>query len=374
MKKVLIVTNILQFGGSDLAAIRFQQALDKNKFECTYCVRNDEKIGPMEPYVAKTGVRIIHQPKSTLGYIDSYKYFLNLFEKEHFDIVHCHLPFFAGFVLKAAYEKGVKKRIVHSHFSQPMTYSDSRLKEIIVSLYRNVMRAMIYKYATDIIGCSEAAGIFLCGRKAFSKKGIVLRNGIDTSQYEYRTDYRTEIRNELELDDKIVLGHIGQFNIVKNQSFLLDIYNKYHERHNNSVLLLIGEDDSYGGNKSEIIEKCERLGLSDKVVFTGNRDDIPKVLSALDCLVFPSLHEALPLTLIESQVAKLPCLVSDRVSSAVKMNENLIFESIDNPTEKWCEKIDILLSQNRALIDNSNAVKTYDMSYVIKELEAIYTN
>ena len=60
-KKVLIINDPLQYGGSDLVAVRLQQHLDPDKFECVYCLRHDE-IGPMESQVAQSGVRILHQP------------------------------------------------------------------------------------------------------------------------------------------------------------------------------------------------------------------------------------------------------------------------------------------------------------------------
>ena len=59
-KKVLIINDPLQYGGSDLVAVRLQQHLDPDKFECVYCLRHDE-IGPMESQVAQSGVRILHK-------------------------------------------------------------------------------------------------------------------------------------------------------------------------------------------------------------------------------------------------------------------------------------------------------------------------
>ena len=89
-KKVLIVNNPMKYGGLDLAAVRLQQNLDKEKYECSYCLRYSSEIGPMESKVADTGVRIIHQPDNRCSRKESYKFYCELFEKEHFDIVHCH--------------------------------------------------------------------------------------------------------------------------------------------------------------------------------------------------------------------------------------------------------------------------------------------
>ena len=107
-KKVLIVTQRFEYGGLDFVAIRLQQALDKEKFECTYCVRNEKQDNRIEESLTSAGIKVIHQPKNESGYIKSYFYYRKLFKKEHFDIVHCHLPFYSGIVMAAAKKSGIK--------------------------------------------------------------------------------------------------------------------------------------------------------------------------------------------------------------------------------------------------------------------------
>lgn len=114
-KKVLIVNDPLQYGGSDIVAVRLQQGLNTEEFDCTYCLRYEEP-GPMEPEIAATGVRILHQPDDQLSYRRSYRYYKALFAKEQFNIVHCHLPFYSGIVLAAAKRAGIPKRVAHAHF------------------------------------------------------------------------------------------------------------------------------------------------------------------------------------------------------------------------------------------------------------------
>ena len=59
--------------------------------------------------------------------------------------------------------------------------------------------------------------------------------------------------------------------------------------------------------------KAAALGIGDRVIFTGIRGDVPDLMQAMDCFVFPSLYEGIPVTLIEAQAAGLPCVVSDGV-------------------------------------------------------------
>ena len=368
-KKVLIVNDELQYGGSDFVAVRLQQNLNPEQFECVYCVRHDHK-GPYEAKLEKTGVRIIHQPDSELGYIKSYLFFKRLFKEEHFDIVHSHLLFYSALVLMAAKNSGIKKRVAHSHFSQSLILTDSKIKHVIEKIYHIVMRELIIVFSTDIIGCSEQAGIFLAGRRGFNKKGIVLNNGIDTAEYQFNRKKRNSKRLELDVEDKTVIGHIGQMYYVKNHSFLIDVFYDYQKQNSNSVLFLISD----GPDRRKLENKVEALGIQDKVKFLGFRNDIPELLMSMDCFVFPSIHEGFPLTLVEAQAAKLPCVVSSEITDTVKMSDAISFLPIEEEnTNLWCNEIDHLLMIDRESVSNSEVIKNYDIKNITKILERIYT-
>ncbi len=367
-KKVLIVTDPLKHGGSDMVAIRLQQTLDKDKFECTYCARHDEEIGPLESYVIENGARVIHQPSNKLSYYKSYGFYKELFEKEHFDIVHSHLLFFSGIVLMAAYKSGIKKRVAHSHFSHPLTEGRSRLKRFFAMIYRAVMRIILNRYATDLIACSEETGNFLYGKYAFKKRGVILNNGIDTTKYNFDLSVRKDVKQEFNIQNKTVLGHIGKMYYIKNQEFVIDIFYDFQKKVQDSVLLMIGD----GYDRGKLENKVSKLGIEDKVIFAGLRNDVERLLMAMDCFVFPSLHEGFPLTLIEAQASKLPCVVSDTVTKSAKLNSNLEYLPLSADTEIWSEKISQLIRQNRNEIDNTNVIESFDIEKITKRLEKIY--
>ncbi|MCH5315039.1 MAG: glycosyltransferase [Eubacterium sp.] len=366
-KKVLIVCDAIQYGGTDLAAIRLQQNLNQDEFECIYCVRGSRK-GPLEPTVEQTGVRIIHQPDDKLNYIKSYKYYSDLFKNEHFDIVHCHLPFYSGIVMAAAWKAKIKKRISHSHFSQPLVFSNSKLNLFFANTYRAIMRKVMACFSTDVIGCSRESGIYLVGKKAFNKKGTVLNNGIDTSVYAYDTAIRNEKRKELGVENKTAIGHVGHMYYVKNHSYLIDVFFEFQKDNPDSVLLLVSD----GWDREKLEAKVKKLGIDDKVKFLGFRDDIPELMLAMDCFVFPSIHEGFPLTLIEAQAAKLPCIVSDTVTPDVKLSDALSFLSIKENPALWCDEITKMLSLDRAEINNDKVLEEFSIKNVCKKLEKIY--
>lgn len=369
-KKVLIVNDPLQYGGSDLVAVRLQQSLNPDKFECTYCVRCDEK-GPMEDEIAATGVRIIHQPNDKLSYLKSYKYYLDLFEREHFDIVHSHLLFYSAIVLLAAKRRGIKKRVAHSHFSQPLILTKSRLKIFASRLYHRAMRFVFRLAATDMLACSQKAGEFLYGKRTFNKRGKVLNNGIETEKFAYSGAARQRVRDKYGIaGDTVLIGHIGRMYYIKNQKYILDIFAEYKKTHPNSKLMLVGEGEEF----DEVKAKCHSLGLDSSVIFTGNISGIAEIYSALDCLVFPSVHEGFPLVLVEAQASKLGCLVSDTITKSTRLSDNIEFLSINEPPGVWAEKIDQTVNRPREQTDNSQLIKKYDIKNIALELENIYQN
>ena len=367
--KLLILTDKLNIGGYDIVAHNLQKNLDPQKFECFYLVRGTE-VGPLEQSVIDSGAFVYHQPNDTLSYLKSYNYLLNFFKNHDFDIVHSHLTFYSGIVMKAAYKAGIKKRVSHSHFTDPCIENRSKIKKVIAYCYQQIMRIWLNKYSTDIIGCGQEAGEYLFGKKAFRKNGILLNNGIYTDAISFNCEDRINIRNEFGLNDAYVLGHVGRLNYIKNHQFLIDVFYEFQKEHPNSVLLIVGD----GEQKTAIVEKAKELQISEKVIITGVRNDVPALLSAMDCFVFPSLKEGFPLTLVEAQGTKLACLISDTVTDSAKINANVDYLSLNKPASEWAKRVFELISIDRKSVDNTNLITKFDIKTCAQELEQIYLN
>ena len=74
-----------------------------------------------------------------------------------------------------------------------------------------------------------------------------------------------------------------------------------------ATLLVVGE----GSRRDALEELAADLGIADRVVFTGRRDDVPAVTAALDIAVLPSYREALGLTVLEAMALSRPVVASD---------------------------------------------------------------
>jgi glycosyltransferase involved in cell wall biosynthesis len=153
----------------------------------------------------------------------------------------------------------------------------------------------------------------------------VLNNAIDAERFRFSLAARDETRERLGLaPDAFVFLHIGAFNAQKNQAFLLEAFSALLKRMPQARLLLVGD----GERRPSCEARAEMLGLRNQVSFLGLRDDIPALLSAADAFVLPSLHEGLPLTLVEAQCAGLPCIVSDKVTPESALTSLVVFAPI----------------------------------------------
>ena len=113
------------------------------------------------------------------------------------------------------------------------------------------------------------------------------KNLLRAKHKKIRTACSEEIRNSLDINHSdFVVGHVGRFNPQKNHGFIIDVFNEIYKKNNKAKLILVGT----GNGQLEIINKVNNLGLTDNVLFLGNRSDVNRVLQAMDVFLFPSLY------------------------------------------------------------------------------------
>ena len=194
---------------------------------------------------------------------------------------------------------------------------------------------------------------------------VLIRNGVDFSKFETVGESKSDIRKEIGIPiNAFVIGHIGRFSYAKNHSLLLDIFCEVLKRNTLATLLLVGT----GELKEVILKKAELLGISDRVYMLEHRTDVNRILKAMDVFVFPSLYEGFPVSLVEAQVARLKCVVSNSVTQECYLTEKTIPVDINAPAYEWAEIIcdDSVRNLEYGQIEN------YDLRNEIKKLEELY--
>ena len=99
-------------------------------------------------------------------------------------------------------------------------------------------------------------------------------------------------------------------------------------------LLFIGD----GELRDSIMNYANEISVTDSVIFTLSRKDIPRLLSAADVFLLPSLTEGFPVTVVEAQAADVPSVVSkEAVVQEADLTDTLAFVSLQKSASEWAE-------------------------------------
>lgn len=349
-------------GGVESVVMNYYRNIDRNKVQFDFICDDDSKYIPKKE-IEKLGGKVILIPP----YQKPFKYHKELkrvLKEGKYKIVHSHINTLSVFSLWAAKAAGVPVRIAHSH-------STTNKKEWKKNFMKQILRPFCKVFATDYFCCSEKAGRWQFGNRAYNQgKVYLLNNAIDVNKFKYNEKIRKEKRKELNIKDKdLVIGHIGRFVKQKNHEFLIDIFNEVHKQNKNTILLLAGE----GPLKEEIENKVKDLGLEKNVKFLGQRNDANELYQAMDVFLLPSLYEGLPVVGVEAQAAGLLCFFSTDMTKETKVLETTQFISLTNTPQYWSKEIlKQLNSYTRADTEKEITQNNFNIKVEAEKLEKYY--
>lgn len=326
--RVLQVFARMDRGGAETMVMNLYRNIDRSKVQFDFVVHTEEKCA-FDDEIKELGGNLFSVPryvgKNHFNYKNSWENFFK--ENPNYRVIHGHVRSTASIYLSVAKKYGLKT-IAHSH----STSSGKGLSAIV----KNTLQFPIRHISDYLFACSQSAGEWLYGKDVYQKENFfILNNSIDIEKFVFNEAIRKKIRKKLKVENKFVIGHIGRFTLLKNHSFLVDVFKNIYERNRNVVLLLVGDGDQL----VTIQDKVNDLGLSESVIFTGVRSDIPELLQAMDIFVFPSIYEGLPVTLIEAQASGLRCIVSDSITKELMVTDLVKYLSLEETIETWSNEI-----------------------------------
>lgn len=344
--RILHVLREMEMGGAQKLIMNIYQEIDKTKIQFDFLV---SAKGEYDEKIIKNGGRIYYIPYLTkVGPIKYKKELINFFSKHReYKIVHSHIDQVSGIIMQAAEKCDISVRIAHSH-------NTHNSNNVIGKIYKYYLQSKINKFATDFFACSKEAAKWLFKENA--EKAIIINNGIKLEDYKYSEIKRKKIRSELKIcDDTFVIGHIGRFSKQKNHEFLIEVFEKYHNKNKNSVLILIGD----GSLKTKIQEIIKEKNIEKNVILLGTRNNANEFYSAFDMVVFPSKFEGISLTLIEAQVSGVPIVASQNVDKNTNVSNTIKFINNYN-VEDWVNAMNQI---DKKRINNIEKIKSkgYDI-------------
>jgi glycosyltransferase involved in cell wall biosynthesis len=258
-----------------------------------------------------------------------------LLRKGPFDVVHCHEQLRSGSILVCAHRAGVPVRVAHSHNDTSRQDSPKNLPRWLFSV---AMKRLIASHMTMGFSCSSKAAPSLFG----SNWRRIARHRLLPYGFDFNhcpaPPARRELREHLGIPaGRLVIGHVGRLEIQKNHDLIIAVADQLVRSGQDVHVLLLGE----GSRKAELLDHIRQRGIESRFTFAGNRGDVEALLrGAMDCFLFPSFHEGLPLALIEAQAAGLPTIFSSTVTEEVNLfpRTNQIL-SLDRPLGEWCDAV-----------------------------------
>ena len=281
--------------------------------------------------------------------------------KNRIELIHSHgykADFYAFF---AAFRMDIK-RVATCH----TWYSTSRKMFIYEMLDKKILRRFD---AVAAVSRELRSDILKSGLD--EHKVQVIRNGIDMERFQPRADTAV-FETEFDLQDKKpLIGVIARLSSDKGHIYLINALTRLLAFFPDMRLLVVGD-----GPERKNLERvlCEGA-LTDRVIMTGVRRDIERILSALDLFVLPSLKEGLPIALLEAMAAGVPVVATrtGAVPQVIRQNEDGILVPPGDPAALYEAINELLLDQEKARACAANARKRVQDMFSAQVMAGEYT-
>ena len=353
MKRLLCIVGSMNAGGAETFLMKIYRQLDKDKYQMDFCVAEQSKNFYEDEIKLLGGkmYRITPKSKNPIKNFNDIRQIVK--ENNYLYVIRISQNSLSSLELLAAKIGGAKKLIFRS--SNTDVYG-KKIEKIIHYLFRPLANSI----SNVKIAPSKDAGKFMFGRNKFT----IINNGLNISDYAFSLSDRKKYRKQFGIDDdnRIIIGHVGRFNVQKNHKFLVEIFFEYHKHNENSELWLFG----MGEKEKEIKKMVKEFNIQDSVKFMGVKKEINKIYSAMDCFIFPSLFEGMPNTVIEAQTSGLPCLVSKNITSDCNITGDVCFLPLSDNINLWIDSIHFNNEKRREKQFNYIKKANYDIEDVVK--------
>jgi glycosyltransferase involved in cell wall biosynthesis len=290
----------IAIGGSERQVLNIRHGIDASRFDlhlgCFGCF--DEQIAvdlsgtPLEIYKIKKlyGIRTIKECLRLASYL----------RHNRIDIVHAYNFYGNVFALPAA--RLAKVPVVLASIRDTGEYWTTRQRAV---------NKIVCRLADRIIVNAEAIkrGLVLEGYRP--ERITVIPNGIICPPI--RSSHERALHQEFGLSpDDVLIGVVSRIARLKGLEYFLAAAPDVIARIPQAKFLIIGDNSFNPQYREELKEQVVRLGLQNRVIFTGFRLDVPKILSSLAVSVLPSISgEGLSNSLLESMAAAVPVIATN---------------------------------------------------------------
>lgn len=310
------------------------------------------------------GIKKIYTLGAVLKAIKIFK----LIKKEKVDIVvtyHESSDFFGSIIAKLA-----KVPVIMSS-RRDMGY---KLKPRHIFIYK-----LINRLFDRIITVSEAVANIIFDRENVLWSRIkIIHNGVEIEKFNKKIDTAV-VKKSIGIDNNWpVVGILAAIRPIKGHKYFLEAAYLILKNASNINFLVVGWYDENSEYFKELQKLLEKLGIKDKVMFTGGRKDIPEMLSIMDICVNSSLNEGFPNAVLEAMTMGKPVVATNSggtPEAVIDGKTGFLVDSCDSSA--LAEAINKLLKDNNlctsmGIVGKERIKDTFKIEKMITEIESIY--
>ena len=300
--RILKVVPTLMCGGTENQFMTLGRLLDRSRYDLEFaCLR---RWGPFVKELAQLRIPLEEYQVSTFRSVQALAQQARLarhISRRGIQIVHAYNFYGNVFAIPPA------------RFVAPVVIASIRDR----APYLTAMQKRVQRYACQFADCvlvnAEAVKDWLIDEGYDESNIVVIRNGVDMTRFQ-AAPAGERIRHELGLPAEAPLVTVvSRLTRLKGIENFLEAAAALKPRYPDARFLVVGETSPHDRPYlKELTDLAERLGVADRVIFTGLRSDVPALLGCASVAVMPSLNEALSNVLLESMAAGAP-VVATRV-------------------------------------------------------------
>lgn len=307
--KVLQVINSLDTGGAEKLLLETIPIYNKKGIEVDILLLNEKKTPFLE--ILKTLNCCKIYAIGTAAYNPFHIFRLVSFLRKY-DIAHVHLfPSQYWIVLAKMLSFSNIKIVVTEH---------STTNPRIANYFLSIIDRFIYKFYDKIICITvDVYQIIVKHLKEQKSKCVVIQNGVELQNIYDAQPYTKRMISGLFTEQDILLLHIAAFNKHKDQKTAIKALKVLPE---NVKLVFVGD----GSLKIDCENFAKELNLINRIVFLGNRTDVPRLLKTVNISILSTNGEGFSLVAIESMAAGIPFIGSDVPGMINVKDAGILFE------------------------------------------------
>jgi glycosyltransferase involved in cell wall biosynthesis len=306
--RLLNVVPTFMCGGTEGQVMALCRSLDAKRFDLEFaCLR---RRGPFVKEIEDRRLPLAEYRFSSFSSATALRQqvkFAQHVARHRIDIVHAYSFYGNVFALPPA-------RLARA----PVVIASIRdLGPYLTPLQKRVQR-YVCRLADCVVVNADVVRTWLIDEGYDAERIVVIRNGVDLMRFKEPSQH-DRVRRDLELPRGVPLvAVVSRLSRLKGLEQFLEAAAVVGRRSTGARFLVIGETPPHDPEYlDELKNLAARLGIGDRVIFTGLRSDVPTLLAGVDVAVMPSLNEALSNALLESMAAGAP-VVATRVGGTAE--------------------------------------------------------